>query len=76
MITFAQWKTQRVLLAFADLQGDQRRGAEVFLARVGGLRHISHTPRHWLTRVVAGPRGEELRPSASPTFPRKPPSRL
>ena len=65
-ITFVAWKAQRPIALFAALRGEERRGAESFLRRVGGYERLTRSPRHWLERVVAGERGEELRPTRLP----------
>jgi len=66
IVTFMQWKVQRPLEAFHELKADRRQSAEEWLQRVQGLQHMQHKPRHWLSRIVAGPMGEELRPVAAP----------
>lgn len=65
-ITFVAWKAQRPIALFAALRGEERHGADIFLRRVGGYEHLIRTPRCWLERVVAGERGEELRPTRLP----------
>jgi len=69
MVTFMQWKVQRPLAAFHELEADRKQSAEAWLQRVRGLEHMQHIPRHWLKRIVTGPLGEELKPMVTRGLP-------